>query len=56
MQTIEYGVNATSLVPSKVYSAAFDAALKADYGAQTEKFNLLINEVKLMKLFLVLKM
>ena len=44
MQTIEYGVNAASLVPAKVYSAAFDAALKADYGAQTEKFNLLINE------------
>jgi hypothetical protein len=44
MQTIKYGVNDTSLVPSKVYSAAFDAALKADYGAQTEKFNLLINE------------
>jgi hypothetical protein len=44
MQTIKYGVNDTSLVPSKVYSAAFDPALKADYGAQTEKFNLLINE------------
>ena len=44
MQTIKYGVNDASLVPSKVYSAAFDAALKADYGAQTEKFNLLINQ------------
>ncbi|MGY8868336.1 MAG: hypothetical protein ACKVJK_22245, partial [Methylophagaceae bacterium] len=44
MQTIKYGVNDASLVPAKVYSAVFDAALKADYGAQTEKFNLLINQ------------
>jgi hypothetical protein len=44
MQKIEYGIDDQGLQPSKVYSAEFDQALKADYGAQTEKFNLLINE------------
>jgi hypothetical protein len=42
MQTIQYGSNEDSLVNSQVLSADFDPALKADYGAATEKFNLLI--------------
>ena len=43
MQTIQYGSNETNLQNSKVLSADFDPGLKADYGAATEKFNLLIN-------------
>ena len=43
MQTIQYGSSETNLQNSKVLSADFDPALKADYGAATEKFNLLIN-------------
>ena len=51
MQVIEYGANAASLIPSKVYSADFDAALAPDYtdpvtGATGEKLNLLVNKNK----------
>ena len=51
MQVIEHGANAASLVPSKVYSADFDAALAPDYtdpvtGATGEKLNLLVNKNK----------
>ena len=51
MQVIEYGADAASLVPSKVYSAEFDQALAPDYtdpitGATGEKLNLLVNKNK----------
>jgi len=42
MQTIEYGVDETSLIPTYVYSGGFDNP--ADYGSGTEKLELLINE------------
>jgi hypothetical protein len=51
MQVIEYGANAASLQPSKVYSAEFDPTLAPDYtdpitGATGEKLNLLVNKNK----------